>query len=58
MVDASEWTTIPLAQLVAKVDESNAAGKIPLFLDKTGNAATFFTYKASMKDFFKEVLKT
>lgn len=57
MVDGGEWTTIPLGQLVNKVDESINAKKYPIFLDKTGNAATFFTYKASMKDFHKEIMK-
>ena len=57
MVDAGEWTTIALGQVLNKVDEAIAEKKYPIFLDKTGNAATFFTYKASMKDFHKEMIK-
>ena len=59
MVDAADngWTTIPLAQLVAKVEEAFDNGQYPIFLDKTGNAATFFTYKGNLKDFFKEIMK-
>ena len=56
-VDANGFESVALAGMLNKIQEYKDAGKHTIFLDKSGNAGTFFTYKASYKEFYKELMK-
>ena len=47
-----------LKNLVDLYELAREANKFCVFFDKTqGNVATFFHYKARLKDFYKEIMK-
>ena len=56
-VDALGFESVPLNGMLNKIAEYKDAGKHTIMLDKSGNAGTFFSYKATYKEFHKEILK-
>lgn len=51
-----EFRTIPYTKLDSYLNASALNGKYIIIFDKTGSTQDFLSYKATLKDFHKEVL--
>ena len=47
---------IPMKSLAAAIELAQEENKYCIIFDKNGNCNVFFTYKATMKDFHKDVI--
>ena len=56
MESSAEFSEMKLTQLEKVCDQALANQQYVLMVDKTGNAATFFNYKAKMREFQREVM--
>lgn len=51
-----EFRTIPLNKLDSYLNAAALNGKYVLLIDKTGKVQDFMNYKATLKDFYKEIV--
>lgn len=51
------FKTIPIKNLHYELESAQENGQYVLVIDKNENGQVYFTYKATMNDFHKEVLK-
>ena len=52
----SRAKVIPLTRLAIEIDEAREKGRYCLIFDKNENCSVFFNYKATMRNFHKEII--
>ena len=54
--DKKDAKQIPMQSLAAAIELAHDDNKYCVIFDKNGNCGVFFTYKATMKDFHKDII--
>ena len=54
--DKKDVKQIPMQSLAAAIELAHDNNKYCVIFDKNGNCGVFFTYKATMKDFHKDII--